>query len=55
MKVGDKVRTTFDGKEGISMGPVFSHFVWCLLIMFGGFWLSGLVVKGLLYKNNHWR
>ena len=36
MKVGDKVRTTFDGKEGISMGPVFAHSVWWILVEWPG-------------------
>ena len=32
MKKGIKVRTVFDGKIGISKGPVFIHSVWWTLV-----------------------
>ncbi len=32
MKKGSKVRTTFDGKVGISKGPIFALSVWWILV-----------------------
>jgi len=32
MNKGIKVRTIFDGKEGVSCGPVHTHSIWWILV-----------------------
>jgi len=32
MKKGLRVRSTFDGKEGVSCGPVHTHSIWWILV-----------------------
>lgn len=47
MKKGNRVRTTFDNKVGISKGLVFAHSVWWVLVKFDD-GTQSLVTRGAL-------